>query len=93
MKPDTTGREAAGREEELPDLEETASRVPLGDKLVSSHEPDRGGQARGRRNSLDERRHHIQIKRPRIYLPNRVEHSREAKMFGDYLLEIVHRAV
>ena len=34
MKPGTTGREAAAREEELPDLEETASRAPLGDKLV-----------------------------------------------------------
>ena len=34
MKPNPTGRETAAREEELPDRQETASRVPLGDKFV-----------------------------------------------------------
>ncbi|MCE2524420.1 MAG: ABC transporter permease [Acidimicrobiia bacterium] len=34
MNPDPAGREAAPREEELPDREETASSVPLRDKLV-----------------------------------------------------------
>ena len=62
---------------------------PLSGQLVAGHQPDRSGQVGRPPGCLGQRRDHIEVQRPRVYLPHRVQDLSEAKVVGHQLFQLV----
>ena len=54
----------------------------LGGQLVAGHQPDGAGQVGRTAGGLGQGRDHVEVQRPRVHLPDRIQHLLEAQVLG-----------
>jgi hypothetical protein len=66
---------------------------PFGDQLVAGHQPNRQRQRRRPRHGLDQRRHDVEVERPRVDLADVGERRSESQVLEHGCLEPVDRGL